>query len=426
MDDFKTFKEKLTLLLPLRRSLLGDATDQTIRVLGMGLPMNFLTFNSGEPVFDWTVPKEWVLKSASLKSPSGDVVVDANDSVLNVVNYSTPFSGKLSLEHLLDHLHSIEDKPTAVPYVTSYYAPSWGFCLPHIAKRNLEKGDYQVEIDSEFKEGALTVGEIKIEGETDREIFLTSYVCHPEMVNDEIAAPVALSILANRIKNWSKRKFTYRIVFAPETIGSLCYLKKRGKHLTEKCDAGIVLSNIARDEPLRAKFSRTENSLIDRALEVYFRDEKNTGSLSPFSPFGSDERQYCSPGFDLPICSMSKSAQDFPEYHSSLDNLESCSVEAAFDTVNQLEKLLQMIEKNSVWKNLFPFGEPNLGSRGLYPKLGGNNHKVKSLKPLMWLLNSADGHRDLFHIAILSGIAFSELVDGSDQLKNAGLISEVR
>ncbi len=401
---------------------MGPGNEQTLNVLGRGLPMERLEFATGQRVLDWTVPSEWVLDRATLSDEAGNILIDSNESVLNVVNYSRPFKGWVDRVELEKHLFSNPETPDATPYVTSYYGENWGLCISKERRDTLVDDKYFVDIATSFKPGNVSVGQVYLPGETDEEILFSSYVCHPQMINDEIAAPVALSILARELAAKTSRRYSYRFVFLPETIGALCLLDRIGQTLIEKCIAGFAVANVARDEPLRAKRSRRGDSLADRAIEQLMAEAGTLSRLNEFAPLGSDERQYCSPGFNLPVCAVTRSVADFPEYHTSADDMTSASLKGVSDTVNEFMKLCSVIENNHVYRSLSPYGEPNLGKRDLYPKFGGANHRENKVTGLLWLLNLADGSNDLLHIAKRSGVEFALLSELAAECEAKGLL----
>ena len=401
-------------LFPLMRSLTGAGARETHEILSSLAPFERIEVPSGTQVLDWTVPQEWTFKEAYIVGPDGRRVVDTANHNLHVVNYSIPFRGTLSRGELDEHLHSLPDKPDAIPYVTSYYAPRWGFCLSQSQRDTLPEGDYQVVVDSELVDGSMTLSEAVLPGESDQEVLFSSYTCHPSMANDELCGPIALALLCRRLAARPRRRLTYRFVLLPETIGSVTYLARCGDHLKDKLSAGFTVANIGRPAPYRVKLSRRGNSLADRAVRHLIDSEAGSSAEAPptvvsFEPFGSDERQYCSPGFDLPVVSLTRGEAAYPEYHTSLDDLDLVSAETLVRTVDFLESLIDLLESNLTYRNLKPFGEPMLGRYGLYPTVGSRNDVNREVKALLWLLNLADGSRDLLTIAEQSGVSASLL-----------------
>jgi aminopeptidase-like protein len=412
-------------LFPLLRSLTGAGVRQSLDILGELMPLERIEIASGTKVFDWTVPQEWVVREAYLEGPDGTRIVDMRDSNLHLVNYSTGFRGEVSREELDEHLHSRADMPDVTPYVTSYYKPRWGFCLPHRLREKLPAGQYRVTIDAEHVDGAMSLGEVLLKGETTEEVLIASDICHPSLGNDELSGPLTLGFLYRRIAAWPKRKLTYRFVLHPETIGSIAYLSQRGKHLAAHCVAGFVVSNTGVAAPFRYKRSRRGNTLADRAAESVLRarwPEKH--AVSDYAPVGSDERQYCSPGFDLPVGVLSRTPDRYPEYHTSLDNRDFVSFDALSETVDAYEAICRKIDASVRYRNLSPHGEPQLGPRGLYHNIGRAGPPEAMTQALLWVLNLSDGDHDLDAIAARSGIALDLITEAAAAAHNAGLLAE--
>ena len=363
-------------LFPLCRSITGPGIEASIDYFKQYIPLTVEKVPSGSKVFDWTVPPEWHFKRARLWGPGGALICDSDVSNLHVVNYSEPVDGEYTLEELNPHLHSLENHPDAIPYVTSQYQRTWGFCLPHNQRLALKPGRYKVEIDATFKEdGGVPFAHYKLDGESDREILLTSYLCHPSLANNELSGPLVLLALYQRIKKWPKRRFSYRFLLNPETIGSLCFLSKYFEHLKVNLEAGIILTCMGGPgENLRYKASRQGESLFDKTVKALTEhtDDYRFVTFSPLS--GSDERQYCAPGFNLPMGQLSRSL-NLPSapYHSSLDDKESMNMDKIIESVDQVEALLKLAEYSGNPVNQSPYGEPQLGKRGLYPNLSSLN-----------------------------------------------------
>ena len=407
MTEIQSYLQRL---MPIMRSITGEGLRESFKIISEIYPFALTEIPSGERVFDWTVPKEWVVRSATLKGPDGSIICDVANHPLHLLNYSAPFSGCVMLSELDAHLYSLPDTPEAIPYVTSYYEERWGFCLPHSIRANLPEGEYKVEIDTAFIDGALSFGEIYLEGDSKEEILLSSYLCHPSMANDELCAPLVLAMLARKLATTKKLRKSIRIVVVPETIGSICFLARKGEVLKRTMVAGYTLANIARDEGFRYKKSRQGSSLADRAM-CYLMSQPSTkqNSVKNFAPLGSDERQYCSPGFDLPVGAITRSEQFFPEYHNSLDTLEIASLEAVLDTLYFLERLTEVIDGNETLVNIIPQGEPQLGKRGLYPTVGTSVDREIEHLATLWVLNYSDGQHDLLSIAEMSDIDFTTI-----------------
>ncbi len=412
-------------LWPICRSITGPGFRQSLDILSEILPTQRLKFPTGRKVFDWSVPKEWVVRDAYLTDPSGKKRADFKANNLHLVNYSVPFQGKVSLKDLKPHLHSLPELPTAIPYLTTYFKEQWGFCLADEELRALPEGMYQVFIDTELKNGHVEIGEAVIEGETKEEVLFSSYLCHPSMANNELSGPLTLAFLYRKIQALPKRKYTYRFAVMPETIGAICYLTERGEHFRKNLLAGYQLTWLAALQPFTYKKSRRADSLADRAASVVMRDAGEIHETLPFNPsMGSDERQYCSPGFNLPVgCLMRGRYLASSEYHTSLDNKSFIRFEALEGSVNLCADLVRAIESNETFKNTVKFCEPQLGRRGLYPSTGGKKSGLPDKQAAMlWVLNFADGTRDLLKIAEESGQLLKNLIEAAGELSAAGLL----
>ncbi len=332
-------------LWPIMRSITGDGVRETHDILGDLVPLERHEVPSGTPVLDWEVPPEWVFRSATLIGPDGKTVLDAREHTLHLVNYSAPFHGTVSRRELEDHLYSLPDMPDAIPYVTSYYSPRWGFCLTETQRRALPDGDYQVAIDTAFKEdGSLTYSEAVLPGETAEEVLFSTYTCHPSMANNELSGPLVAAYLYRHLAALPRRRLTYRFLFVPETIGAIAYLARDGERLKRDLAAGYVLTCVGNPAPLTRKGSRRGDSLADRAAAAAWAHRADT-RLIDFYPSGSDERQYCSPGFDLPVCSISRTLPaEYDTYPTSLDNRDFISFETLADSVAALGEVAAVLE----------------------------------------------------------------------------------
>jgi aminopeptidase-like protein len=396
-------------LWPILRSITGLGVRQTHDILSEIVNLERHEIPSGTNVFDWTIPKEWVVREAYVIDPKGQRILDIRENNLHLLNYSLSFQGVVSREDLEPHLYSLPDKPTAIPYVTSYYAPRWGFCLSQQQRDRLPQGDYQVVIDTEFIEGSLTISEAVLKGESEQEVLISTYTCHPSLANNELSGPLVAAFLYKKLATLEKRRLTYRFVFLPETIGAIAYLHLRGEHLKNNVVAGYVVTCIGDAGNFTYKRSRQHTSLADQAAEHVLKHLGKPSQVINFSPLGSDERQYCSPGFNLPIGSLMRSMYGtFPEYHTSLDNRDFISFEAMAESVEVYFKIMMVLENNMKYKNLFPYGEPQLGKRGLYETIGRNTIPELS-SAVFWLLNYADGEHDLLTIAEKSGFSIDLL-----------------
>lgn len=434
-DEKKLLNKVFDDLFPLCRSITGPGLEASIDYFKQYIPLEIEKVASGSYVFDWQVPPEWHFNRARLWGPDGELICDTRISNLHVVNYSEGINGEFPLEELLPHLHSIESLPEAIPYVTSYYQRTWGFCLPHQQLKQLQKGKYKVDIDASFKDdGGVPFAHYKLPGESEKEILLSSYLCHPSLANNELSGPLVLLALYNRIKKWPKRRFSYRFLLNPETIGSLCFLSKYHHHLKEYLEAGMILTCMGGPvSSLRYKASRRGDSIFD-LLSQLFVSQSDDYRRIPFSPLGgSDERQYCSPGFNLPMGQMSRSLNDpHTPYHSSLDDKLSMDIDQIIKSVNQLESFLKLSEISGKAVNQSPYGEPQLGKRGLYPNLNSENTRKTSndcthdsrwqLNAILTTLSMSDGGATMIDIAAKCNVSLSDLEPVILLLENNGLI----
>jgi aminopeptidase-like protein len=428
-------------LWPLLRSLTGAGVRATHDILGEIVPLERIEVASGTPVFDWTVPNEWVVREAYVRAPDGRRILDVAENNLRLVNYAAPFRGTVSRRELDAHLHSRPDLPDAIPYVTSYYEPRWGFCLSENERKALPEGDYDVVVDTALVDGALTISEAVLPGASQDEVLISSYTCHPSLANNELSGPLAAAFLYCRLAAWPQRRFTYRFVFAPETIGAISYLSLRGAHLRERLAAGYVVNCVGLDSHFTYKRSRRGDSLADRAALEALAHFGIEFRVRDFAPTGSDERQYCSPGFNLPVGSLMRGVHgEYPEYHTSLDNKSLISFRALQESIAAYEAVCRALEskdvhaaravrptvrrpldRNATFENLFPYGEPQLGRRGLYPTLGSADQS-RRVAALMWVLNFSDGRHDLPAIAERSGLPIAQLADAAIAAESKGVL----
>jgi aminopeptidase-like protein len=409
-------------LFPIARSLTGEGVRETLAYLQRLMPgLQTRSVPSGTRAFDWTVPNEWNIRDAFIADRSGRRVVDFAASNLHVVGYSTPVEGWYPRAELERHLHSLPDMPEAIPYVTSYYSPTWGFCVSQKQRETLRDDQYFVKIDSELGPGVLNYGELVLEGRERREVLLSTYVCHPSLGNNELSGPVVATALARWLAALPDRRYTYRILFIPETIGSIVYLSQHLDHLKKNTVAGFVLTCVGDERTYSFLPSRRGDTLADRAARLAFRDLGISPTLYSFLDRGSDERQYCSPGVDLPVCSIMRSKYGvYPEYHTSLDNLDLISQAGLEGAFRIYRRTLELLEANRTYQAVVPC-EPQLGKRGLYPSLskaGGAAH----LRTMMNLLAYADGELDLLGIADKIGSDALECASVADTLARHQLL----
>lgn len=400
-------------LYPLCRSITGDGLRETLRIIGEQIPLEITEVPTGTEVLDWTIPREWNIRDAYIKDAAGTRVVDFQESNLHVVGYSVPVSATMTLDELRPHLHTL---PDAVPYRTSYYAETWGFCLTQQTLDAMGPGPYEVVIDSTLADGHLTYGEHVIPGRSAQEVLISCHICHPSLANDNLAGVAVAVALAQRLSDpW----YTYRFIFAPGTIGAITWLAlNRGR--TDRIKHGLTLACAGDPGQITYKRSRRGDAEIDRVF-AYVLDRP----LLDFSPYGYDERQYCSPGFNLAVGSLTRTPYGaYPEYHTSADNPDFVRQEAMEDTLETLRTAVRILEGNRHYQNLSPYGEPQLGRRGLYGSLGGRSDTKQAQMAMLWVLNLSDGAHSLLDIAERSSLPFEALAEAAHALQDAGLLKE--
>jgi aminopeptidase-like protein len=411
-------------LFPICRSIAGPGVRQTLDILDREIGLNLVETPSGVPALDWTVPDEWTLRRAWIRGPDGTTIVDAADCNLHVVNYSTPVRARMSLADLRPYLHSLPDRPHVVPYRTAYYARRWGFCLRHADLERLADGEYEVLIDAEHRPGALVYGEHVLRGETDREFLLSAHVCHPSLANDNCSGMAVLAHLARSLAS-RRRRHTYRFLFAPGAIGALVWLS-RNEAAVGRIDHGLIVSCVGDGGGPTYKLSRRGDAPIDRAMRRVLAERGGPrAAVAPFSPYGYDERQYCSPGYDLPVGLFQRGAfGTFPEYHTSADNLDFIRPEHLEASHDLILAAIDIVERDWTPLNLSPKGEPQLGRRGLYGSIGGGPQSDEAMA-LLWVLNLADGRHSLLDMADRSGLRFDSVATAAERLRSAALLTEM-
>ncbi|MGY3339338.1 aminopeptidase-like protein [Streptomyces filamentosus] len=408
-------------LYPLRRSITGDGVRATLDIVGEHLPLEVHEVPTGTPVLDWTVPQEWNVRDAYVADASGRRVVDLAASALHVLGYSVPVAARMPLSELRGHLHTLPDQPSLVPYRTSYYEPEWGFCLAQDVLDALPDGEYEVRIDSTLADGHLTYAEHVVPGEVEEEVLVSCHVCHPALANDNMAG-VAVAVFLARELAERKPHHTYRFLFAPGTIGAITWLA-RNRERVGRVAHGLVLACAGDPGSVTYKRSRRGDAEIDRVLRHVLTTSGRPHEIREFTPYGYDERQFCSPGFDLPVGSLTRTPYaEYPEYHTSADDPDFVSPAALADTLAVCREAFAVLDRNRRYVSLSPYGEPQLGRRGLYGALGGRSDAKQAQMAMLWVLNLADGGHDLLDVAERSGLPFDTIADAADALAAAGLL----
>ncbi|MGW5716538.1 DUF4910 domain-containing protein [Amycolatopsis sp. NPDC003865] len=408
-------------LYPICRSITGDGVRQTLDIIGEHIALERHEVPTGTAVLDWTIPQEWNIRDAYVAAPDGSRVIDFQELNLHVVGYSVPVRRRMPLSELREHLHTLPDQPSWVPYRTSYYAPAWGFCLAQEKLDALPDGEYDVVIDSTLADGSLTYGEHVVPGRVTDEVIVSCHVCHPSLANDNLAGIAVAISLAQQLA-LAQPHYTYRFLFMPGTIGSITWLARNASRI-EKVKHGLVLACAGDPGSLTYKKSRRGDAEIDLVLQHVLRSREHR--VVDFSPYGYDERQFCSPGFNLGVGSLTRTPYaGYPEYHTSADNPGFVSPAAMEDTLGVLKDAFGVLDRNRRYVNLSPYGEPQLGKRGLYDSLGGRSDAKQAQMAMLWVLNLSDGEHSLLDIAERAGLPF-EIVDvAARALHDAGLVKE--
>lgn len=410
-------------LYPFCRSITGNGVRGTLRLIEERIPLTLCEVPSGTRVFDWTVPLEWNVNDAYIKNKAGLRIVDFKVSNLHLMSYSTPVQRRMRLQELRPHLFSLPEHPEWIPYRTSYYQENWGFCLPHRHLEQLADEEYDVLIDSSLKPGSLTYGECYLPGETSDEILISSHTCHPSLCNDNLSGIAVATMLAQTVASRSRR-YSYRFVFIPGTIGSITWLA-RNEHIVPHIKHGLVLTGIGDAGGITYKRSRRGQAEVDRAMVHILKHSGDEHALIDFFPYGYDERQYCSPAFNLPVgCLMRTPHGEYPEYHSSADNLGFVKAESLAHSYLRCLELFDLLECNRTYLNQNPKCEPQLGRRGLYRAIAGQQDKQLKELVLLWVLNLSDGHHTVLDIAERADVPFDRVREAVDALLNVGLLKE--
>jgi aminopeptidase-like protein len=411
-------------IFPICRSITGDGVRQTLREVGRHIDLELHEVATGTPVLDWTIPREWNIRDAWIKNERGEKIVDFKRSNLHVMSYSVPVQRRMSLAELKKHIYTLPDQPDLIPYRTSYYAENWAFCMPHRQFEALRDEIYEVSIDSSLENGHLTYGEYFHKGETEDEFLLSAHVCHPSLANDNCSGIALLTHLAKRISGLRTR-YSYRFLFAPGTIGAITWLA-RNEDRVHRIKHGIVVSMVGDRGGPTFKKSRRGNSDIDRAMIHALNHSGLSPMVEDFYPYGYDERQYCSPGFNLPVGLFSRSKFGaIPEYHTSADNLDFIRADALGESYRLINETIGAIEANGTYLNTSPKGEPQLGKRGLYGAIGGDKDAAAANMAMLWILNQSDGTNSLLDIAERAKLPFAVVQRTAKLLGDHGLLKPV-
>jgi len=408
-------------IFPICRSITGNGVRQTLREIAAHIALEIHEVPTGTPVFDWTIPREWNIRDAYIKDSDGERVVDFKRSNLHVMSYSAPVHKHVSLAELRQHVHTLPEQPDLIPYRTSYYAEDWGFCMPHRQFKNLRDQAYEVFIDASLEDGYLTYGEYLHKGETTDEFLLSAHICHPSLANDNCSGVALLTHLAKRIASLRTR-YSYRILFAPGTIGAVTWLARNEEH-SQRIKHGLVISMVGDSGGPTYKKSRRGNAKIDRAIVHVLRHSGLAPVILDFFPYGYDERQYCSPGFNLPVGLFQRSRfGEIPQYHTSGDNLDFIQPDYLAQSYRVIAETVELIENDEVYTNTMPKCEPQLGKRGLYGAVGGKDATAANMA-MLWILNLSDGRHSLLDIAERADLPFTVVRGTAQRLQQHGLLT---
>jgi aminopeptidase-like protein len=392
-----------------------------MRILQKHIPLEVFEVASGTRVFDWVVPKEWNIRDAWIKDSKGKKVVDFQKSNLHVLNYSSPIKQKVKLVDLKDHLYSLPEHADWIPYRTSYYKENWGFCIAHRQLENMTDDEYDVYIDSSLEDGHLTYGEYLIKGELEDQFLISCHSCHPSLCNDNLSGMSVGTHLAKYLGQ-KKLRYSYRFLFIPGTIGSITWLSLH-EEMASKVQHGLVIACVGDPGKIHYKKTRHGNAEIDRVVMHILKHSGEEHEIMEFSPYGYDERQYSSPGFNLAVGNLSRTPHGrFPEYHTSADNLDFVQAESLADSFSKIIEIVNVIDNNKKYLNTNPKGEPQLGKRGLYSMIGGRKDQSNYEMSLLWVLNFSDGQHTLLDIAERADIPFSSIHDAAKALIDSGLL----
>jgi aminopeptidase-like protein len=410
-------------LYPICRSITGNGVRRTLGIISKHIGLQIHEVRSGIEVFDWTVPKEWNIRKAFVKNSRNEKVVDFQESNLHVVSYSVPIHQKMSLPELKQHLFSMPDHPDWIPYRTSYYKETWGFCLAHNQLMQLQDGEYEVLIDSSLEDGHLTYGEYFIPGKRTDEVLISCHVCHPSLCNDNLSG-IALSTFLAKYLSACSTEYSYRFLFIPGTIGAITWLSLNEARVT-RIKHGLVVACVGDSGQCTYKKSRRGDAEIDKAVAHVLKHSGQDYEILEFSPYGYDERQYCSPGFNLAVGSLTRTPHGrFPQYHTSADNVDFIQPEFLRDSFLKYFSVIKVLENNKRYRNTNPKCEPQLGKRGLYNLIGGRKNSEVARLALLWVLNLSDGHHTLLDIAEKAEVKFDHICHAANLLQTHGLVEE--
>jgi aminopeptidase-like protein len=411
-------------LYPICRSITGDGVRQTLDIVKGHIPLETHEVPTGTRVFDWVVPKEWNIRGAYLADSRGEKIVDFKVSNLHVLNYSTPVRKRVSLEELRPHLFTSEEHPDWIPYRTSYYQENWGFCMNHGQYLALKDGEYEVNIDSTLEDGAMTLGELVIPGESSEEILVSTHTCHPSLCNDNLSGIALCTFLAKQLVQ-TRPRYTYRFLFIPGTIGSITWLALNEDRLAN-ISMGIVVTLVGDSGGFVYKKTRKGESLLDTAVLHILKHSGASYSIREFIPYGYDERQYSSPGINLQVGCLTRTPfGEFPQYHTSADNLDFVKPDKLAEALSVYQRIFYVLENDRYYRNLNPKCEPQLGRRGLYKATGGTNERQLNQMAILWVLNYSDESHSLLQIAEKAGLPFEEIRFAADMLLQCNLLEEV-
>jgi aminopeptidase-like protein len=410
-------------LFPICRSITGEGVRETLRLIQKRIPLEMHEVPTGTKVFDWTVPLEWNVTDAYVANEAGVRVIDFKANNLHLMSYSTPLKKKMRLADLKPHLFSLPDHPDWIPYRTSYYQENWGFCLRHKDLEQVADGEYDVVIDSALKPGSLTYGECYLPGESSDEILISCHVCHPSLCNDNLSG-ISVAVELAQTMAARPRRYSYRFLFIPGTIGSITWLA-RNEHITSRIKHGLVLTGLGDAGEITYKRSRQGQADIDRAVGHVLKHAGEPHTVIDFFPYGYDERQYCSPGFNLPVgCLMRTPHGQYPEYHSSADSLNFVKRDSLGGSYGRCLEVFELLEHNRTYLNQNPKCEPQLGRRGLYRSIAGQQEKQSKELALLWVLNGSDGSQTLLDIAERASLPFGKILVVARELEQVGLLKE--